>query len=691
MKSLGAKVTMSIILCSLISSIIILCLSTVSSLDDSQTELIDKCESAGGDINSITKMIEQSVDTVSDIVLQDLDLDRFRTDSAYVDSYTQSLMDSFMTFAEHTEGAICAYVRYNPDFTEPTSGIFLTRPDTNSEFESVTPTDFSIYDKDDVAHVGWYYLPVENGAPIWMAPYLNENVNIYMISYVVPIYVGGVSVGIVGMDIDFARLIGYTDELEIYDSGYAFIIDQNGGVQNHPSIPSGTALGDYEDGNFTDIASFVADSINQGEIMEYSFDKTSKYLVFYELDSGMKLVLTAPVSETNSDAKMNALKMATAIAAGLIISVFFSILIGRGISIPIKKITEIVNKTSTLDFKSTQDSDKLLNQKDEIGSMARAVEELRSELRNFVTEINGIHDHMKENMKSLSKVMSENSALSEDNSATTEELAAGMEETTANSEKIIENIETIKNNVIGIRTLSKNGSVESVKIRDRAKNLRETTVNSSNHALEIYESMKKKTSDAVERSKVVSKINELTENIREISSQTNLLALNANIEAARAGEAGRGFAVVATEIGNLANQTFSTVDGINEIVEEVNESVNSLTDCIRVIMEFLESSVAGDYVFFKEVGEKYEDDATGFADSMSKIYDEICELNEKVENITLAINHVGDTINQSTDGINLIAEKSAEAVNRTQEGCLHLEENEEGLQHLTELIYRFKI
>ncbi len=695
MKSIRAKVTVSIILCSLISSVLISVISiTYSSrtaTNDAQTELAMSCENASGEINALVSRIEQSVNTISDIALENLDFARFQTDSAYVDSYTESLRDDFVTFAEHTDGAICAYIRYNPDFTDPTSGIFLTRPDTQSEFTSSTPTDFSIYDKDDVAHVGWYYIPVENKAPIWMDPYLNENVNIYMVSYVVPLYVDGVSVGIIGMDIDFGQMTDYTDSVKVFDTGYSFIVDKNGIIQHHVSIPTGTDLREYEGGSLAFVGDFMEDDANQSTMIEYTMDGESRYLTFSKLNTGMKLAMTVPTEEVKAHAKSVAIQTIGAMSLGVIISIILGILIGSSISGPIKKITDIVKQTAALNFKKTPEGSRLVERKDETGSMARAVGEMRGVLRNLVADMEQIRDHMLGNMEELDNVMKENNAVSEDNSATTQELAAGMEETTASANMIVSNIGTIQDNVTGIRNLSQNGQEESREVRDRARKLRDTTVTSSNRTMEMYESMRKRTDEAIEQSKVVVKINELTENIRNISSQTNLLALNANIEAARAGEAGRGFAVVATEIGTLASQTFQTVDGINQIVEEVNAAVNNMTDCIRVIMEFLDKTVVTDYNSFKEVGEKYEDDATVFADSMGRIYEEISELSEKIDNIAQAIDSVSDTINQSTEGINLIAEKSGDAVAKTAEGYDRLQENREGLQHLKEMIDKFEL
>ncbi|HYD29598.1 MAG TPA: methyl-accepting chemotaxis protein [Azospirillaceae bacterium] len=71
---------------------------------------------------------------------------------------------------------------------------------------------------------------------------------------------------------------------------------------------------------------------------------------------------------------------------------------------------------------------------------------------------------------------------------------------------------------------------------------------------------------------VSTRIGDVLNLINAIASQTNLLALNATIEAARAGDAGKGFAVVAGEVKHLANQTAQAVDSISSQIGGIREA-----------------------------------------------------------------------------------------------------------------------
>ncbi len=559
------------------------------------------------------------------------------------------------------------------------------------DFYEVEPTDFSMYEPTDYAHVGWYYLPVENKAPLWMSPYLNENVNVYMISYVVPIYAeDGTSIGIIGMDIDFNQVTKIVDSVSIYDTGYAFLTDSNGMITHHKDLELGQNLGDLG-GTTGNVAAKIAAGEGESTLLEYTYNNIGKQLVYTSLNNGMRFVLTAPDKEIRSTTNTLVVKASMGGLGAILFSVVVGLVISFLIAKPITALTKVIDKTARFDFTPAQNSRLLLRYKDEIGQMANKVHEMRKALRQMVGEIKGAEDTLLSSVENLDHIMSDNNSRSQDNSAATQEMAAGIDMAAKNTKLIADNMENAKHNAENIYTLTEDGREKSNQILNRAEEIRKVSENSSNQAVRMYEEIKEKSDKAIEQSKAAGQINELTDAIKSISSQTSLLALNANIEAARAGEAGRGFAVVATEIGSLATQTSQAVDNINDIVGAVNAAVRSMTECMNTMIQFLETQVISDYDAFKNSGEQYHEDAVAYMDLMNRIKSAIEELDRYIASIATSVEDINTTMDQSTEGINAIAEKSSKVVESTMEGYERLNESKQSVKALEAITAKFKL
>lgn len=631
------------------------------------------------------------MDTLSEVAMSNFDYDSFRQSKDYADTYTETVQQAVLDFANHTNGAVTAYLRYNPNYSNPTSGVFAQRQSVDSELQCLTPTDFSMYDESDVEHVGWYYLPVQAKEAIWMSPYMNENINIYMISYVVPLFAeDGTSIGIVGMDIDFSQITDLVDETKVYQSGYAFLTDASAAVMYHKNADEGTKLSDL-DSSLSKSADFIGDDGNQGKTMDYSYKNVNKKFAFYNLDNGMKLVLSAPVSEIYAEAYGLAKLIIIAMVVAFVLSAVIGVIIGTGMTRPIRQLTAVIEQTAELDFRPTKEGGKLRKQKDEIGNMATKIHIMRKKLREMMGDLQQTQQVLESNAEDLNHLMKQNSAYAEDNSAATQELAAGMEETSANAAHIVENVGIMRESSDNIQRLAEDGEKNSGQIQERAGEMERISTESRHKTDQMYAVMKQKTDAAVEQAKSVQKINALTDNIKQISSQTNLLALNANIEAARAGEAGRGFAVVASEIGDLATQTLDTVSTIDEIVGEVNSSVSNMTECLTTIMEFLEQTVLGDYEHFAQVGEQYHADADTFQQIMQQIKEAVDALEQHIGEISSTVSEINSMVEQSTDGISGIAEKSGSTQNLVTEGYDKLQECTQSVNVIRDFVAQFHL
>lgn len=200
------------------------------------------CENEAVKINNIFKGMEKSVRIMENYVLS------FFEDAADVENPNrqnealQFADKMFVNVAKDTDGAIAYYLRLNPEISNSTAGIFFSKVDGGEEYVRFAPTDLAIYDRNDTEHVGWYWQPYDAGKPIWMTPYYNQNNNILMISYVVPLYCENMFIGVVGMDFDYTVLTEIVQKIQIYENGFAHLELNNEIVHDGSESTDGEAL-----------------------------------------------------------------------------------------------------------------------------------------------------------------------------------------------------------------------------------------------------------------------------------------------------------------------------------------------------------------------------------------------------------------------------------------------------------------
>lgn len=207
------------------------------------------------------------------------------------------------------------------------------------------------------------------------------------------------------------------------------------------------------------------------------------------------------------------------IIVGIIIALFLGMTITRMVTTGVVRGVKVAETVADGNLTVNVEAE-LLEQKDEIGQLANAMQRMIEKLREVLGGVVSGSDNIAAASQQMASTSQEMSQGSTEQASSAEEVSSSMEEMAAN-------------------------------IQQNTDNARETEKIARQAETGIAETSKASEEAVTAMRDIADKIGI----IGEISRQTNILALNAAVEAARAGEHGKGFAVVAAEVRKLAERS----------------------------------------------------------------------------------------------------------------------------------------
>ncbi len=401
------------------------------------------------------------------------------------------------------------------------------------------------------------------------------------------------------------------------------------------------------------------------------------------------VVVTADKNEMYASSKSNLIALAVlGIVAYILIIAMVAIAVNVSTK-PLDKITNSIKKLGGLNLNEDHSIKAYVGGGSEVGMIASEVDSLSETFRGIMGTLGRCSDSLSlntEEMNSTFKTLQENI---EDNAATTEELSASIANTNDAIETVCNEMNLMEDMVKDISQKVKDGSDKSVKMIKTSTEMSVKSEEKLANSVKKIEETKKDIEEAIQALSTLSKIDEMASKILDITRQTNLLSLNASIEAARAGEAGKGFAVVADEIGNLADDSSSTATSIQSICVESGKSIESVKECFKDIIDFMENDVTKQFEEFSNLAKEYGEDVVNIQEAIKSIENTSNEFTNSMSKIKEQVDYVSNASSDNERGVEDIIRKNEITTDIADKIMRVAQENSQNAQEINDIIDKF--
>ncbi len=370
MHSLRTRITV-LTVCMVVVAVVIVSFFSVLFIRNNERLETDQmllllCETGDRNLDYYFNSVQNSVNKVASYAQDDLT----GLDTEQLKQHVERMEQYFEVMANKTNGVLTYYYRIDPEVSHSVKGFWYTNLD-GTGFEEHEVTDISLYDTKDTSKLVWFTVPKATGKPIWLPPYITDNLDARVISYNVPIYWKGQFVGVAGIEIDYSTMAEQVESIRLYSNGYAFLNDANGDLFYHPRI---------------DVAKLTEETmpetpqglISDDTFVRYTFEGVEKQGAWLPLSNGMRLTVSVPTTEADGDWQGLIGGIFTASLIVLVALILFTLYYTGRITRPLEELTHAAEQVDKGNYEFSLDYDG----DDEVGRLTNTFKQLVSHVKD---------------------------------------------------------------------------------------------------------------------------------------------------------------------------------------------------------------------------------------------------------------------------------------------------------------------
>ncbi|MCT4509975.1 MAG: SpoIIE family protein phosphatase [Tepidibacter sp.] len=391
------KITFAMISCSLITALLISSISICINYNFSNEQVFEKLKIFSKNYTNIfdsdLRLIENSINVMSPFISESFDKDKFNKNYNHIEEYKQNMNSILNKIAKdiNTDKGIniyssieSVYFTFNPEITGNVYEIWYSDKKKNGVLEKLD-SDSDINDPyiewfyPENEKMNWYYEPIKKKKGIWIEPSEEPELGTDVISYTKAIFKDDTLIGVLGIDINVEDIKNTIKNINVYNSGYAFLINKNRDFLIHPKIN----INDGSKSEYNKKIKFLLQEIEKKEsgILEYKLNSEGKILAYSHLKNDWILTFVVPMSEIYSSIKIQMILNSIVMLLSICMVMLIALYIGKTISRPILAIAELIKNTSEFNFDDDISLRKSIKNKGEIGVMAQEVLNMRRILK----------------------------------------------------------------------------------------------------------------------------------------------------------------------------------------------------------------------------------------------------------------------------------------------------------------------